>query len=265
MTSPPPFHQFDNQDDPLALTLGLPHSSWTTMPGPPPQQIAIPPVASFQSQPPYGLVPTPPYLPEYSSQMENPNLAFNQDTAGPSSRSRQGRRARSKTRGDGKSETIPPPYPWAQNRRSMIHSLEYLLSKGITKISGEVKCKRCDKQYEMEYDLVEKFREIALYISRNKSSMHTRAPSEWMNPTLPDCEMCDQSNCVRPVLTKKRVINWLFLLLGKMLGCCKLSELKYFCKHTENHRTGAKDRVLYLTYLGLCKQLDPSGPFDIDL
>ncbi|KAL4352204.1 hypothetical protein GQ457_06G007910 [Hibiscus cannabinus] len=53
------------------------------------------------------------------------------------------------------------------------------------------------------------------------------------------------------------------VLLGKMLGCCKLSELKYFCKHTKNHKTGAKDRVLYLTYMGLCKQLDPTGPFHI--
>jgi hypothetical protein len=47
-----------------------------------------------------------------------------------------------------------------------------------------------------------------------------------------------------------------------MLGCCTLDQLKYFCKHTKNHRTGAKDRVLFLAYLGLCKQLDPNGPFD---
>ncbi|WOH09609.1 hypothetical protein DCAR_0729067 [Daucus carota subsp. sativus] len=47
----------------------------------------------------------------------------------------------------------------------------------------------------------------------------------------------------------------------QMLGCCTVEQLKYFCKHTKNHRTGAKDRVLYLTYLAICKQLDPKGPF----
>ncbi|GKV05758.1 hypothetical protein SLEP1_g17728 [Rubroshorea leprosula] len=283
MPPPIPFHQFSNQDDPLALTLGLPHVSLPST-VPLPQQIPTSqpfpwPVLGqpFQSplppQPLYDLRPTPPPPPasnhQFYTQMEtvnpNPNVATNQDTAGGSSRTRRGRRACSKARADGKSETINPPYPWARNQRSMIYSLEYLLSKGITKISGEVKCKRCDKKFQMEYDLVEKFREIASYISRHRSSMHDRAPAEWMNPTLPGCVMCKQTNCVKPVIAKKRAINWLFLLLGRVLGCCKLSELKYFCKHTENHRTGAKDRVLYLTYLGLCKQLDPSGPFDLDL
>ncbi|KAF9684343.1 hypothetical protein SADUNF_Sadunf04G0108500 [Salix dunnii] len=46
------------------------------------------------------------------------------------------------------------------------------------------------------------------------------------------------------------------------IGCCTLDQLKYFCKHTKNHRIGAKDRVLFLAYLGLCKQLNPNGPFD---
>jgi hypothetical protein len=93
--------------------------------------------------------------------------------------------------------------------------------------------------------------------------MHDRAPSDWMNPVLPRCQFCDQENSVKPVIAnKKQKINWLFLLLGQMLGCCTLDQLKYFCKHTKNHRTGAKDRVLYLAYLGMCKQLDPNGPFD---
>ncbi|KAG5588223.1 hypothetical protein H5410_048657 [Solanum commersonii] len=46
-----------------------------------------------------------------------------------------------------------------------------------------------------------------------------------------------------------------------MLGCCTLDELKFFCEHTDNHRTGAKDRVLFLAYLTLCRQVDPTGPF----
>ncbi|KAI3463946.1 hypothetical protein Pfo_020609 [Paulownia fortunei] len=94
--------------------------------------------------------------------------------------------------------------------------------------------------------------------------MHHRAPKIWLNPTLLGCRFREQENSIKPVISqKKRSINWLFLLLGQMLDCCTLDQLKYFCKHTMNHRTGAKDRVLCLTYLGLCKQLDPNGPSDI--
>ncbi|EEF43292.1 hypothetical protein RCOM_0937400 [Ricinus communis] len=124
-------------------------------------------------------------------------------------------------------------------------------------------CKRCEKQYELGFNLREKFVEVGTFIAENKNSMHDRAPGVWMTPALPTCKYCDQENSVKPVICdKKKGINWLFLLLGQMLGCCTLEQLKYFCKHTKNHRTGAKDRVLYLTYLGLCKQLDPNGPFD---
>ncbi|KAH1147074.1 hypothetical protein GYH30_042307 [Glycine max] len=61
------------------------------------------------------------------------------------------------------------------------------------------------------------------------------------------CIQCFQ-NGVEPLLacTKiKRTINWLFLLLAQVLGCCLLKQLRYFCKHTNNHRTAAQDRVLY--------------------
>lgn len=130
-------------------------------------------------------------------------------------------------------------------------------------ITGAVQCKRCEHQFEIDYDLKKKFREVGSFIAENKDAMHDRAPSVWMNPVLPTCQFCQQENCVKPIIAdKKKYINWLFLLLGQMLGCCTLEQLKYFCKHTKNHRTGAKDRVLYLTYLGLCKQLDPNGPFD---
>ncbi|XP_052180284.1 uncharacterized protein LOC127793562 [Diospyros lotus] len=160
-------------------------------------------------------------------------------------------------------ETVPAPYPWATNRRAAVQSLNQLIERQIFAISGRVQCKRCERLYEIEYDVREKFIEVGTFVVKNKDAMHDRAPDVWMNPILPKCRFCEQENCVKPVLSeKKKTINWLFLFLGQMLGCCTLEQLKYFCKHTGNHRTGAKDRVLYLTYLNLCKQLDPTGPFD---
>ncbi|XWS68180.1 hypothetical protein CRYUN_Cryun04dG0069200 [Craigia yunnanensis] len=164
---------------------------------------------------------------------------------------------------EGKSETVPPPFPLATTHRATVHNVNYLLSKQIFTITGNVQCKRCDRPYEIVYDLKDKFVEVGTFIAENKNAMHDRAPPVWMNPVLPKCKFCDQENSVKPVISdKKKSINWLFLLLGQMLGCCTLEQLKYFCKHTKNHRTGAKDRVLYLTYLGLSKQLDPNGPFN---
>ncbi|KAL5542141.1 hypothetical protein UlMin_009851 [Ulmus minor] len=163
------------------------------------------------------------------------------------------------------SQTISPSFAWATDQRAVVQSLESLVSKGITKITGKVKCRRCDKQYEMSYDLATEFKKIWNIFARGKSNMHERAPKMWMNPDLPKCEHCEQKNAARPIIAnKKREINWLFLLLGQLLGCCTLNQLKYFCKHSGNHRTAAKDRLLFLTYLGLCKQLDSNGPFDRD-
>ncbi|XP_050379477.1 uncharacterized protein LOC126796795 [Argentina anserina] len=164
---------------------------------------------------------------------------------------------------EGQTEDIPAPYPWATTRRAHVYSLHHLFSNGINKIRGMVQCKKCDQKYEIEYDLEQKFGQLATYVYQNKSAMRDRAPDVWMNPILPDCKLCGQTTCVKPVIGKKRSINWLFLCLGQLIGCCKLNDLKYFCKHTKNHRTGAKDRVLYLTYMELLKQLDPNGPFDI--
>ena len=163
----------------------------------------------------------------------------------------------------GKSEALRAPYPWAKTLRAKVHRLDYLLSNGISMITGNLYCKRCDKQYEVKYDLRQKFSEVASFVWKNKAAMHDRAPVIWMNPNLPNCQYCDQNNNVKLAHSKKRSINWLFLFLGQMLGCCKLAELKYFCKHTKNHRTGAKDRLLYLTYLDLCKQLDPNRSFHL--
>ncbi|KAK8562790.1 hypothetical protein V6N13_018649 [Hibiscus sabdariffa] len=163
---------------------------------------------------------------------------------------------------EGKSETVDPPFPWATAYRATVHTISHLLSNHIATITGEVQCKRCERKFEMAYDLEQKFNEIGAFIAQNRNSMHDRALEAWMNPVLPKCRFCNQENSAKPVISdKKKSINWLFLFLGQMLGCCTLDQLKYFCKHTKNHRTGAKDRVIYLTYLGICKQLDPTGPF----
>ncbi|PSS29413.1 Sialidase [Actinidia chinensis var. chinensis] len=166
----------------------------------------------------------------------------------------------------GKSPTVPAPFPWATTQRATVHSLHHLLQNQIHSISGQVQCKRCEQTFEIDYDLHNKFIAVGKYILQNKHSLRDRAPSIWMNPALPTCRFCNQENSAKPIISgNKKSINWLFLLLGQMLGCCTLEQLKYFCKHTNNHRTGAKDRVLYLTYLGLCKQLDPAGPFDVSV
>ncbi|XP_055819518.1 uncharacterized protein LOC129888590 [Solanum dulcamara] len=162
-----------------------------------------------------------------------------------------------------KSETIPPPYPWATNRRAMVHSLNVLNSNRISTITGEVQCRKCERKYEIGFNLHEKFAQVGSFISLNKEFMRDRAPNIWMNPVYPNCKYCEQENSVRPIIaSKKQSINWLFLLLGQFIGCCTLKQLKYFCKHNNKHRTGANDRVLYQTYLTLCWQLDSSGPFD---
>ncbi|CAH9093965.1 unnamed protein product [Cuscuta europaea] len=178
---------------------------------------------------------------------------------------RQVRRRRNltETPHEGKSENVPSLFPWSTNKRATIQNLSYLMSNKIFTITGDVQCKRCERTYEMGFDLREKFYEIGKFIMENKENMHDRAPDVWRNPVLPTCRFCEQEKSIKPVIaSSKKAINWLFLLLGQLLGCCTLEQLRYFCKHTQNHRTGAKDRILYLTYLSLCKQLDPTGPFD---
>ncbi|GMJ03062.1 hypothetical protein HRI_003975400 [Hibiscus trionum] len=220
------------------------------------------------SQPVIPILQVPPLIiyPNYEPHIPtglnpNDNAVPREMVSHSGSRPSRARKSPSQSAQQIKTETVPQPFPWSTTQRATVHGLDYLLSHNITTISGQVHCKKCDKIYTIEYDLQQKFREISDFIRENKFCLHDRAPREWMSPTLPICESCGSS--VKPVVRKKKSINWLFLLLGKMLGCCKLSELKYFCKHTKNHKTGAKDRVLYLTYMGLCKQLDPTGPFDI--
>ncbi|KAK7351840.1 hypothetical protein VNO77_11572 [Canavalia gladiata] len=172
-------------------------------------------------------------------------------------RSRSGRNRGSLAKG--KSETIPPPFPWATDRRASIHSYKYLVENNILTITGNVYCKSCTKKYEMGFNLSEKLTDLCIFIRNNHETMHDRAPKVWRDPVFPNCEYCGHENSVRPSLadTKKKEINWLFLLLGQMIGCCTLEQLKYFCKYSFSHRTAAKDRLLYSTYMDLCKQLIP--------
>ncbi|KAF9609436.1 hypothetical protein IFM89_016236 [Coptis chinensis] len=223
--------------------------------------------------------PAPPHLQEqpqralysalHDSNLYQPPTDHSTTFTEPVGRSRHGYAPTRGSRGrrlhgaNARNENITPPFQWATNQRATVHDLEYLRRKNLNKISGEVQCKKCNARYNYEFDLDERFREIAEYIIENKAEMRDRAPKVWSNPDLPTCDHCGHPNCLKPVMPdNKDDINWLFLLLGRMLGFCTLDQLKYFCMHTKNHRTGAKDRVLYLTYLGLCKQLDPKGPFD---
>ncbi|KAL5562630.1 hypothetical protein UlMin_032377 [Ulmus minor] len=158
---------------------------------------------------------------------------------------------------------ISPPFPWAKNLRAKVLDWKNLKELGIEEITGQVKCRQCDMQYEMSYDLQKEFRRVGSFILRHKREFLDRAADVWTNPVYPSCNYCGKQNSARPVIAnKKRAINWLFLLLGELIGCCNINQLKYFCKHNEIHRTAAKDRLLFLTYLKLCKQLDPDGPFD---
>ncbi|KAG2705605.1 hypothetical protein I3760_05G063100 [Carya illinoinensis] len=235
-------------------------------PSPPPPLSSLAQSISLQallSSPPtpHRLYAVPAPLGPESSSSSTPIMCGPE--GGGSSRPIRARRNQSPVLREGKSDTVNAPFPWATTRRATVYSLECLLSKQIDTITGSVQCKRCQRQCEIGYNLEKKFDEVGHYIVENKSIMHDRAPSNWMNPVLPKCKFCGKENSAKPIISKKKkAINWLFLLLGRMLGCCMLGQLKYFCKHTKNHRTGAKDRLLYLTFLGLCKQLDPSGPFD---
>lgn len=159
--------------------------------------------------------------------------------------------------------TIQPPFPWATLKPATVHTINHLLYHlNINTISGTLECKSCKfQQTDFRFDLHEKFEKVSNFIKENKSEMFERAPDAWMKPVLPNCESCRKKNTMHPLIGKEEEINWLFLFLGEMIGCCNLEHLKYFCKHANIHRTGAKNRLVYQTYLGLCKQLQPQEPF----
>ncbi|GJX69091.1 hypothetical protein Tco_0304818 [Tanacetum coccineum] len=96
------------------------------------------------------------------------------------------------------------------------------------------------------YDLKSKFLEVAKYVAENKYKLRERAPLSWTSPTLPNCKFCNQENCMKPVMAKKKKeINWLFLLLGQMLGKCR-KKLAYLGRDT-----GCVDVMIILSYLDL--------------
>ncbi|RCV16701.1 hypothetical protein SETIT_3G159100v2 [Setaria italica] len=160
---------------------------------------------------------------------------------------------------------ICPPYRWSTERVGVHHSLAELSKRGIDTVTGELHCKRCDHLRLLTLDIEAKFKDLCSYISCNIHGMDDRAPQRWKEPALPDCDECGQKNSMRPVIpADKHKINWVFLLLSEMLGVCTLEQLKHFCERTQQHRTGAKDRVLYSTYMELCNQLLPNGPFDME-
>lgn len=225
--------------DPNWLSLDL--NSWAPPPPPTEAVIALPSASA-------------------SSSIDLPSPCNNVEDKPSAAQSHSSRHRRSPTQAPhaGKQDTILPPYPWATNRRATVHSLNHLSAHGITSVEGEVHCRRCGRRERLTLDIQTKFDEIKAFILSNYHMMHDRAPAQWMSPAFAECGACEQPGCVRPVVAgKKRYINWLFLFLGQMLGCCTLDQLKYFCKHTQNHRTGAKDRVLFIAYVTICKQLVP--------
>lgn len=155
--------------------------------------------------------------------------------------------------------SIQPPFPWATLKPATVHTINHLLYHlNINTISGTLECKSCKfQQTDFPFDLHEKFEKVSNFIQENKSEMFERAPDAWMKPVLPNCQSCRKNSTMHPLIGKEEEINWLFLFLGEMIGCCNLEHLKYFCKHANIHRTGAKNRLVYQTYLGLCKQLQP--------
>ncbi|XP_051144122.1 uncharacterized protein LOC127260432 [Andrographis paniculata] len=157
---------------------------------------------------------------------------------------------------------IAPPYPWATDRRAVVHSFIDLRARSIVKISGEVECKNCGVKYDMELDSYQTYFKIKRFFADNIFELAKRAPKRWTHPVAMECRGCRSKSLRAVVAEKKKNINWLFLLLTEMVGLCRLDQLKYFCKHNNVHRTGAKDRLLFLVYLGLGKQFDPEGPYE---
>ncbi|XP_054796677.1 uncharacterized protein LOC129302038 [Prosopis cineraria] len=230
----PPHHSLLQLMPPSSSSPPLLHPSWS-----PPQR----PHHDASSQPPESQQPqAPPANPTRTPEGQ----------AGPFG----ARRWRKKH----KETSIEPPYPWAKPSRAKVLSMEELLSRNITLISGDVHCKVCEEQYQIDFDLQTKFAEVASFIDETKDNMHDRAPKKWCNPENLDCKLCGSSKCVEPLVnTKKRSTNWLFLFLGQMIGHCNIAYLRYFCKHVNRHRTAAKDRLLYSTYMDLRDQLDPNA------
>uniref|UniRef100_A0A151UGW0 DUF7086 domain-containing protein n=1 Tax=Cajanus cajan TaxID=3821 RepID=A0A151UGW0_CAJCA len=98
----------------------------------------------------------------------------------------------------------------------------------------------------MLLDLEEKVSTLREFVDRERETLRDRAPRAWINPELPKYSQCGKENNIKPILKdiKKKAIKWLFLLLSQLLSSCTIDQLKYFCKHTNNRPTGAKDQLV---------------------
>ncbi|KAF0917848.1 hypothetical protein E2562_021508 [Oryza meyeriana var. granulata] len=286
-------HDGGDVDDSLALTLGSIYDAAPTPPPSPPPVAAptLPPSSTpvvFSKLPPVIFVPKlPPSSPlvphappsllsaPRSTRCRRNSLPpssplgslstrrrLNNPDASPSLRPRG--RGADKANGD-EGALLPAPFPWVRADRPALHyTLESLQLKGIMSVEGSATCKHCRVEVPITYDLEAKFREVRDYVAANIHTMDDRAPEQWLRPQLPGCGACGKEACMWPLIpNEKREINWLFLFLGQMLGCCTLDQLKFLCKNTSNHRTGAKNRVLYYAYIEMCRQLEPHGPFNV--
>ncbi|MED6198958.1 hypothetical protein PIB30_071586 [Stylosanthes scabra] len=158
------------------------------------------------------------------------------------------------------SNVVEPPVSAADtavipddDRPTKIHSMKHLLQNNIPSISGDVQCGSCHGTFEISYDLQEKVAELRSFMKAHRSTMHSRSPKEWNFPDPLTCILCGKEKRVKPVIGSPREhnINWLFLLLGQLIGFCTLDEMRYFCSYNGLHKTAAKDRFVYYTYVKL--------------
>ncbi|XP_058742361.1 uncharacterized protein LOC131614832 [Vicia villosa] len=257
-----PLSYEDEQDmviSPSWLTLSLPFYSPSPQPQPltpslsPPR--AIVPAASISYEEQQDMVSTSSWLtlslPFYSPSLPPPPQPLTPSPSPPNAITS------SNSEEQGSPSSIQPPFPWATSKPATVHTLDHLLyDLNIKTIPGTLECKSCKfQQTDFRFDLLEKFEKVASFFM--EENMNYRAPDVWMKPVFPNCTRCGEKSTMKPLIGKKEEIDWLFLFLGEMIGCCNLEHLRYFCLHANIHRTGAKDRLLYHTYLGLCKQLHP--------
>ena len=83
-------------------------------------------------------------------------------------------------------------------------------SNQIILIQVKVHCKRCSREYEMEYNLKQKFTEVSKFIAKEMRAMNREAPEIWMKPVFPICRFCCVRNGVEPVIGRKLSMNRLF-------------------------------------------------------
>ncbi|KAF5951634.1 hypothetical protein HYC85_009578 [Camellia sinensis] len=157
-------------------------SQWSLPPPPPPPPpLPPPPLWPLQLSPSHSLYPPPPPSPPPPPPPPTPSTSAttvhrHEASPGPS-RMVRARRNPTQLPWEGKSGTVPAPFPWATAHWATVHNLNYLLLRQIYSITGEVQCKRCERRYEMDFDLREKFSEVGTFVAERKSSMHDRAPS----------------------------------------------------------------------------------------